>query len=425
MNKRFYLSVIAGLLASLLASCGQHQTLGGTLPSFANSGSVRTSVQQDTRGLDLNVRTQASCARLRYGDDVRCQAIFRTDTTPAHDATAAAIPGYAPSDIAAAYALPVRPAANQTVAVIDAYNDPTAEPDLAVYRTHFGLPACTIANGCFRQVGQTGGPLPKNDAAWSDEISLDVDMVSATCPTCHILLVEANSATMKDLGAAVDEAVALGANEVSNSYSASQVSEWNAHYNHPGVLITASSGDQGTSGIVGIQPCTYRYVVCVGGTYLARSSSARGWTEIAWANSGSGCPSYPYTPFPAPKPQWQTDSGCANRSETDVSAVGDPATGVAVYDSTPFQGYVGWLEFGGTSVGAPIIASIYALAGDARYRVGAASLWKHLGTSALNDVTQGNNGIGRCFPQWLYICNAGPGYDGPTGVGTPNGLSAF
>jgi subtilase family serine protease len=299
----------------------------------------------------------------------------------------------------------------QTVAIVDANDDPRAEADLRVYRSKFGLPACTTANRCFEKVDQYGGMnYPSADQGWSGEVSLDLDMVSAICPNCHILLVEANSASFDDLGASVNTAVRLGAKEISNSYGAqedSQSTQQFAHdYNHSGVIITASAGDDG----YGVElPSSFKTVVAVGGTSLSRESNTRGWTEVVWSGTGSGCSRY------VSKPTWQQDQGCSRRTVADVAAVADPATGVAVYDT---YGAPGWEVFGGTSASSPIIASIYALAGNAA-KVGPAYLYSH--AKNLNPVVEGSNGI--CAP--AYLCTAGVGYNGPAGLGTPHGIGAF
>jgi subtilase family serine protease len=321
--------------------------------------------------------------------------------------------GLNPANLISAYKLPSATAGSgQTVAIVDAYNDPNAESDLAVYRSQFGLSACTTANGCFKKVSQTGSTsYPTSDSGWSEEISLDLDMVSAICPNCKIILVEASSTSFTSLGTAVNEAVALGANTVSNSYggseSSGEASTEASYYTHAGHIITASSGDGG----YGVEtPAAFSSVVAVGGTSLKASTSTRGWTETAWSGAGSGCSKY------IAKPSWQTDSSCAKRTVADVSAVADPNTGVSVYDS---YGVSGWLVFGGTSVSSPIIASVYALAGNASSINAAQSLYTH--TSNLYDVTSGSNGS--C--SGTYLCTAKSGYDGPTGLGTPNGTAAF
>lgn len=326
--------------------------------------------------------------------------------------------GYGPSDLLSAYNLPANGGAGQTVAIVDAYNDPNAESDLAVYRAQYGLPACTTANGCFRKVNQAGGTTyPQNNSGWAGEISLDLDMVSAIAPQAHIVLVEASSASMTSLGISVNEAVALGAKFVSNSYGGSESSSDptydKSYFNHKGVAITVSSGD---SGYGAEYPAASQYVTAVGGTTLSRAANSRGWTEKTWSTrrtegAGSGCSRYDV------KPSWQKDTGCARRTIADVSAVADPATGVAVYQT---YGASGWVVYGGTSVGSPLIASVYADAGTPGVSTYPASdIYAH--TSSLYDVTTGSTTT--CSP--AYLCTAGVGYDGPTGWGTPNGLTAF
>ncbi|WP_232246753.1 putative Ig domain-containing protein [Kitasatospora mediocidica] len=359
-----------------------------------------------------------------------CNALVRTDVRPqaarAGAAPDATVSGYGPGQLQSAYNLAAAAASGgkgQTVAIVDAYDDPNAESDLGVYRSQFALPACTVANGCFsklNQDGQTQGlpaPAPANDD-WTGEESLDIDMVSAICPNCHILLVEANSESNSDLGTAVNAAVKAGAKFVSNSYGGpegpGQTSEDTQYYNHPGVAITASTGDSG----YGVEyPAASQYVTAVGGTALTQTNNARGWSESVWSTSpsegaGSGCSGYD------PKPSWQSDNGCAKRTVGDVSAVADPATGVAIYAT--FNGNGGWNVFGGTSASSPIIAAVYALAGPPAAGTAPAA-YPYAHTSALNDVTSG--ATASCSPQ--YLCTAGAGYDGPTGLGTPNGTAAF
>jgi len=358
-----------------------------------------------------------------------CMALVRTDVTSHAGlfAAAAAPAGYGPADLKSAYDLPSGPAGSgETVAVVDAFDDPNAEADLGVYRAQFGLPPCTTANGCFEKVNQEGqqGSYPPPDSGWAEEESLDVDMVSAICPDCHILLVEATDNSDSNLAASASEAVTLGAGFVSNSYStaAEDPSETSLDqfYNHPGVVVTASADDLGYGPVY---PAASPYVTSVGGTSLVRDTSvARGWAESVWGSAsggegtGSGCSAF------EAKPSWQADTGCPGRTIADVSAVADPDTGVAVYDSYQFSG---WDVFGGTSVSSPVIASTYALAGTpqagtypARYPYDAVLAGA---ANQLNDVTTGANGT--CTP--AYLCTAGPGYDGPTGLGTPEGTGAF
>jgi subtilase family serine protease len=353
-----------------------------------------------------------SCATPKAGM-MACNAL-KVTSGAVHAQTAAAAPsGYGPADLKSAYALPSG-GSGQTVAIVDAFDDPNAESDLATYRSTFGLPACTTANGCFKKVGQSGSTtsLPAADAGWAEEESLDIDMVSAVCPNCHILLVEATSPTTANLGTSVNRAVTMGAKFVSNSYgggeSSSDTSFDSMYFNHPGVAVTASSGDAG----FGVEyPAASRFVTAVGGTSLRKASTSRGWSETAWSGAGSGCSAVDA------KPAAQKDTGCSRRTVADVSAVADPATGVAVYDTF---GDPGWEVFGGTSVSSPIIASVFALAG-APSSGSTPSSFPYAHTGSLNDVTSGSNGS--CSP--TYLCSARTGYDGPTGLGTPNGTAAF
>ena len=367
----------------------------------------------------------AACGSARKGE-FTCYALRRDDVKatkglrPLLDTPS----GYGPADLHGAYALPTGGGAGTTVAIVDAYDDPTAESDLAIYRAQYGLPPCTTANGCFKKVDQRGGTdYPITDTGWAGEISLDLDMVSAVAPNAHILLVESDTAQFTDMAAAVDTAAA-GAKYVSNSYGSgydsspgsgedpSELTDLDVHYNHPGVAMVVSSGD----GDYGVSyPAASQYVTSVGGTSLDPSDGERGWAESVWHNSyggpGSGCSVY------EPKPAFQKDTGCAMRSVADVSAVSDPVTGVAVYQTT---GHNGWAVYGGTSAAAPIIAGVYALAGTpvaGTYP----NAYPYDTTGALNDVTSGVNGT--CSP--AYLCTAGTGYDGPTGLGTPKGVAAF
>jgi subtilase family serine protease len=338
-------------------------------------------------------------------------------------ATASTPSGYFPADLQSAYGLESASATGgegQTVAIVDAYNDPNAATDLNRYRSQFKLPPCEA--GCFAKVNQKGeeGNYPNANTSWSEEISLDLDMVSAICPKCRILLVEASSASMANLGTSVNEAVGLGANAVSNSYGGSEFSgetTYDVDYAHPGVAITASAGD---SGYKAEYPAASPFLTAVGGTTLSRASNTRKWSETVWSGTGSGCSAI------EPNPGWQPlTSLCKRRTVSDVAADANPNTGVAVYDS---YGEPGWLVFGGTSVSSPIVASVYALAGNASTfsNNAAQALYS---TPTLNKVTEGANAR-RCS---VYLCNAKDslelvqygGYNGPTGEGTPNGVAGF
>ena len=379
-----------------------------------------------------SVHTARACAAPAKAGEMACKALRVTSgtvhaartATVRPDAPAASTPsGYGPTDLRAAYGLTAAAGSKgsgETIAIVDAYDDPNAAADLAKYRSNYGLSSCTVANGCFKKVSQTGSTtsLPSADAGWAEEESLDVDMASAICPNCKVLLVEASSASMANLGKSVNEAVSLGAKFVSNSYggseSSSDTSYDTSYFKHPGVAITVSAGD---SGYGAEYPAASRYVTAVGGTALSRNSSSRGWTESVWSTSstegtGSGCSAYDA------KQSWQKDTGCSKRTISDVSAVADPATGVAVYDS--YGVTAGWYTFGGTSVASPIMAGVYALAGTPSAGSYPTS-FPYAHTSSLFDVTTGSNGS--CGG--TYLCTGKAGYDGPTGLGTPNGTAAF
>lgn len=347
--------------------------------------------------------------------------------------------GYDPADLRSAYKIPTSGGAGQTIALIDAFGYPDAEADLAEYRSRYGLPPCTEENGCFEKVNEDGekGNYPAEEPGWDDEAALDEDMASAACPECHILLVEGSTELPADLGAAVDTAVRLGATEVSNSYGYPErirglcgskgCSQFDEDYEHPGVEIFAAAGDAGyEDAYFGIRPETdfpaaSPDVVAVGGTALEEDAgSGRGWQEQVWnepellAATGSGCSKF------ESKPTWQTDTGCTERTDNDVAAVAAVETGVSVRVDGQ------WEVFGGTSVASPLVAGIDAHASAAVRALGAEAFYAD--PSSLFDVTEGFNwdpvaGASECAPN-EYLCNAEPGYDGPTGMGTPDGVPA-
>ena len=412
---------LAGLVAAPTAQAQVHPDSRVTQNSKALTSPDRQTFHS-TGKAGQKVPTTRLCATAAPGH-ASCFAQRRTDIRQrlASAVAAAAPSGLSPANLHSAYNLPSTGGSGLTVAVVDAYNDPNAASDLATYRSQYGLSSCTKANGCFKQVSQTGSTtsLPTNDTGWAGEEALDIDMVSAVCPNCNIILVEANSANDTDLGIAENEAVSLGAKFVSNSWggdeASSQTSEDTSYFKHPGVAITVSAGD---SGYGAEYPATSQYVTAVGGTALSTSSNSRGWSESVWKTSstegtGSGCSAYD------PKPSWQTDTGCSKRMEADVSAVADPATGVAVYDTFGFDPADAWLVVGGTSASSPFIAGLIAATGHPE-RVTGRSLYTKPAT-AFNDAVGGSNG----FCGGDYLCTGLPGYDAPTGRGTPNGLAAF
>lgn len=329
---------------------------------------------------------QFACGPMGPGGSATCSLAININVPPLSNPNAlpSEITGYQPSDLQRAYGFPAG-APGGVVAIVDAFDDAFAESDLAVYRSAFGLPPCISANGCFTKLSQRGTTgYPQPDSGWAQEIALDLDMVSAACPRCKIVLIESDSASLDDLGAGVDEAAALGASAISNSYYAS---EWNGessedvHYRHPGIAITASSGDRS----IPSYPAVSQYVTAVGGT-----SSLTGAAEKPWPYTGHGCSAY------VAKPSWQSVAPCSTRSGVDVAMVADPQTGVAMFDSQAG----GWLVAGGTSVGAPLVAAAYALSANP---AGPAFSYAH--ASAFHDL-------------------AAP-YDQTTGLGSPYGIAGL
>ncbi|MFL6239995.1 MAG: FG-GAP-like repeat-containing protein [Actinomycetes bacterium] len=370
-----------------------------------------------------------ACGKAPRGH-ARCDALYQT--APATKRTVSpntAPPGYGPIDLQDAYNLPSgRGGVGRIVAIVDAFNWPAAESSLAAYRTQFGLPSCTTNNGCFLKIGpdpnDPSALPPTQDPGWAVEMALDLDMVSASCPNCAIVLVEATDDSLVHLANAALTAAGY-AEAISNSYGVAEgnfsqsPAPFDSFYSVPGIVYTASTGDDG----YGPQyPATSPDVVAVGGTSLTQDASARGWNETTWfdptdnSGTGSGCSLY------EAKPSWQSDA-CTHRTEADVSAVADPNTGVASYG--PFPGCSPdpecWGILGGTSASAPLIAGAYMVAGGAPVQRAARLLYDR-GGAHLNDVTSGAN-TASCTDG--YLCTAGPGYDGPTGMGTPNGSGAM
>jgi subtilase family serine protease len=318
-----------------------------------------------------------------------------------------------PAQLRSAYNLNGASSGGRTVAIVDAYGYTNLERDLTTYRSYYGLPSCTTANGCLKIIDQNGGTsLPRVDVGWSQEQALDVDAVSATCPDCKILVVQAKTASFANLGTAVNTAAKQpGVVAISNSYGGSDAPDttYGKYYNHPGIAVTASTGDNGYQG--GSYPASSSYVTAVGGTTLQMNGTTR-IDETVWSGAGSGCSTY----NTAVAGSSTFGTGCAKRAMADVSAAADPNTGgLSVYAPTSTRSST-WSQYGGTSESSPIIASVYALAGG-----GYSNTTPYSHPGSLNDVVSGSNGP--CpTSQW---CNARAGWDGPTGLGTPNGTGAF
>lgn len=355
-------------------------------------------------------------------DSAGCNARVITDS--AGKARTNTLPsGFGPTEFHNAYTAQTTVSGKQIIAIVDAYDHPNILSDLNTYSKTFGiptLPSCSgpIANSlvpCFQKINQNGDTkYPQQNSGWALEIALDVEVAHAMCQNCSILLVEANSNSYANLMTAFDRAITAGATIISNSYGSNEFpgqTYYDSHFNRPGVAITFSSGDSG----YGAQyPASSRYVTAVGGTTLFLNSDKSYNSETAWSGSGSGCSAY------ESKPIWQLDSGCANRTVADVSADANPNTGAAVYNSVRYAGQRGWFKVGGTSLSSPIIAGIYALAGGVNSGIFANSL-PYSAPTSLTDILSGSNGS--CGGS--YLCTALTGYDGPTGLGTPNGIGAF
>jgi hypothetical protein len=401
-RKREIRAALAGVLvtaaAAMAPACG-----GQPVDPVGTAGTPEQAIAR--------VQTRRACAPAR--GKLACEAHVVVDAVGAVKPFSTPS-GFGPPDLQSAYALTgiAAPAVTPTIAIAVAYDDSHAESDLAVYRAQYGLPACSNANGCLSKVNQEGAaaPLPAAPPSaddWTLEDSLDLDLASAICPSCKLLLVEADDDVGTGLSVSVNTAATLGASVIVAPWGGTETSSDPAtnaaYFVHPGIAIFAAAGDNGN--LVEF-PASSPNVVAVGGTTLEKSNTLpRGWTEAAWSQGGSGCSQYEL------KPSWQTDTGCPFRTTVDVAAVADPNTALAIYDSTSG----GWSEVGGTDAAATIVASIYALTGHAS----ATPALAYANASAFYDVTSGNTGT--CTP--AYLCTAGAGYDGPTGIGTPNGAA--
>jgi len=424
----------------------------GALVTTGSHAQEPESAHRPTAGVHTPVIHREVCPGPAAPGTARCHAHVVVDASgkPLTTGTAVTPAGYSPQNLRSAYGMANVAAFRSTpvIAIVDAYDYPNAASDLAVYRAQYGLPAlpaCPSTGPCFEKVNQVGStPYPSADTSgWSQEAALDLDMASAMCPGCTLILVEANSADDGDLGTAANTAaVTMRANVVNNSYGGGEsgTASYAGYYQHPGVAFTASAGDNG----YGVQfPASSPYVTAVGGTTLTEAGNARGWTETVWNDSygatSSGCSAvYPQQKWQSAVLSSKQKAGCSRRIVADVSAVADPATGVAIYgptrpnsDGKPNPS--GWMVFGGTSAAAPLIAGIYAVnfgvTGNAPSY--GSNPYAHAGNAGdFNDVTSGTDGkrsssCGSSTSSTYYLCDATTGYDAPSGLGTPKGYTAF
>lgn len=396
ISARFLFTLATG--SFVLASC---------VPTERDTG-------EDQQADELDGTPQPADAPVCSGGRWLCKAHLRTDritslTTPF---------GLGPADLTSAYQLSASKTSTATIAIVDAYHYASAASDLAVYRSQFGLPPCTVASGCLKIVNQYGAksPLPGNSPPgdnWSVEAALDLDMASAACPTCKLVLVEADDDVGNGLFVAQNAAAAMpGVVAISDSWGGpsdgTDLSMDSQFFTHTRAVNTfVASGDGGNTGSTPDYPSTSATVIGVGGTSLVRSTSPRGWTETAWSGAGSSCSQL------ITKPRFQSvvpAGACRKRAASDISAVADPATAVALFNTS----IGGWGAIGGTSAASPFVAGVYARYGitgsthDASYAYGHAA--------EFFDVRSGSNGT--CT---TALCKAGVGWDGPTGIGSPNG----
>ena len=329
----------------------------------------------------------AVCPAPAFGA-AHCHALVVTDRN-GNPLASTSPTGLSPATIKSVYGYTTSTTAGagQTIAIVDAYDDPNAESDLAVFSGQYGLPACTTANGCFTKVDQSGGTsYPRTNTGWALEISLDIQWAHAIAPGAKILLVEAASNSFANLLAAEDYAK-THAQYVSNSWGGSEFSgesSYDSHFSQSGVSFFVSSGD---AGLPAEYPSASPNVISVGGTTLHFSGST--FTgETGWSSGGGGCSAYETAASAQSAFSQYGRVGCGGKRATpDVSLDADPASGVSVYDSVRYQGQQGWFTIGGTSASSPMWAGRSAVAGTV---VNAAAVYGS--TITYRDITQGNNG---------------------------------
>jgi hypothetical protein len=433
VNRRF-VQALPVLAIVALAACSGGPTNQSLVPQNSSATTQSAAMPPDalTGPASGDVPFQSSnpvrrlCSTPGTAEHMQCFAMVRTDIM-----------------LNAAFVDEVRGMAEKCPFTGEAYCPDNLQ---AVYRKTMGLKPCVTATKCLRILNQQGNssplpPEPPPSDDWKGEQATDLDMVSAICPNCRIVLIQADNDFTSNLYPAVKTAGRF-AKYIGASWGGTESGPDNPDFHQPGVVISAAAGDNGGGGRYGggpLQPCTYTYVVCVGGTHLVQASNKRGWDETVWNDWNFDRCGNGYSPCGATgsacstqisKPSWQTDTGCKMRSAADTSATASLRAPVAVYISEeggtcPQQCF---FAYGGTSVATQIISGVYALAGNAGAQTGATRLWKHHAGN-LNDVTMGNNTDPKigvfCASAVKYICIARAGFDGPTGWGTPEGVGAF
>ena len=391
----------------LLAGCGGSQPpVGQPAAALLQSAvATRTAPEWQAKGL-----ARAVCPQI-VGKPT-CLALTTNGIRPACVGSTC---GWAPIDLQTRYNLPITRGSGQIVAIVDAGDNPNAATDIAEYRSEFGLGTANFYK--YNQEGQQSNY--PSYTGWSVEIDLDIEMVSASCPLCTIYLVEANSATSGDLDSAEVEAAKLGARIISNSWICygSNSCVIASDYSKKGVTYLAASGDDGYN--ENGNPESLASVVSVGGTQLSKSGST--YSETVWNDAGGGCSSNGGSSG-VPKPSWQHDPSCSYRTDSDVSAEAGCSPGVAEYDS--YNG--GWFGVCGTSAASPLIAGVYALAGNAKKQDAGKKLWTLTKQQRKKDLHLVPNGSDSSCGS--YLCGDGrykKYYSGPSGWGTPKGIGAF
>jgi len=336
-----------------------------------------------------------------------------------------------PQQIRTAYALPATGAKRQTIAIVSAYNAPAAAADLSAFSKRFHLPACTSASHCFRVLNESGQPKPLPPAdptggMWVTESALGLEVAHGVCEDCSLILVEASSGSDADFSTAINSAAQAGANVIVTAFTAGESplgSSFQSDYMHQHAVVVAAAGESpnggyGYTGAVNF-PSSVPGVVAVGGTQLNVSSAGAYRSEQVWSDDVSGCS------YLEPAPSWQASDaaavGCGNlRSVADIAAMASPGVSVRISGIGVAGGP--WYQATGTSVAAPIIGGVIALAGSQGFGE-SQMLYAHAASDpgAFHDVRTGEDEHG-CTSA---ICRGGPGYNGPTGLGTPFGLAAF